>query len=272
MEDPGNRTGAHGAPASAARPLAGLVAWITGGGSGIGQACARALAAEGARVAVSGRRAEEIERTAAGLRAAGHEAIACPLDVADAQAVGQAAARIEAELGPVALLVCAAGTNVPGRFWKSGSPEGFAKVVSINLAGVANCVHAVLPGMRARGGGTIAVVSSWSGRHYLPFTGAAYGASKMGLQPLVESINLEEGRHGVRASLVMPGEVATPILKSRPVPPPEEDVARMLRPEDVADVIRYLAAAPARVCLNEVLVAPTWNRIYLGADDLQPPR
>lgn len=250
--------------------LNGKVAWVTGGATGIGHSAARMLAEEGASVAISGRRADALERAAAALREQGLDVAAYALDVGDAAAVARAAARIQVERGFVSVLVCSAGTNVPNRFWRDLTAESFASVVDINLQGAASCVHAVLPAMRERGDGVIAVVSSWSGRHYLPFTGAAYGASKMGLAPLVESINIEEGRHGVRASLIMPGEVATPILKTRPVPPSQAEMDRMLQPDDVADVIRYVATAPAHVCLNEVLIGPTWNRIYLGAEDLRP--
>lgn len=250
--------------------LGGKVAWVTGGATGIGQSAARMLAEQGASVAISGRRDDALERTAAMLRDQGLDVTAYAVDVSDAAAVARVAARIRTERGMVSVLVCSAGTNVPNRFWRDSTAKSFAAVVAINLQGAANCVRAVLPTMRERGDGVIAVVSSWSGRHYLPFTGAAYGASKMGLAPLVESINIEEGRHGVRASLIMPGEVATPILKTRPVPPSDAEMNRMLRPDDVADVIRYVATAPAHVCINEVLVGPTWNRIYLGAEDLRP--
>jgi NADP-dependent 3-hydroxy acid dehydrogenase YdfG len=248
--------------------LGGTVAWITGGGSGIGAATAAALAEEGACVALSGRRADELERVAAGLRERGLAAHAHPLDVADAQAAARCAEAIAAAHGPIGLLVCSAGVNVPGRFWDRLDAASFDRVVGINLSGVAHCVLPVLPGMRAAGGGTIAIVSSWAGRHYMAFTGAAYSASKAALGPLVESLNAEQGPHGIRASLVMPGEVATPILRNRPVPPSDEEMARMLRPEDVAEVVRHLATAPSRVCLAEVLIAPTWNRAYLGGEDL----
>lgn len=248
----------------------GQVAWITGGGTGIGLETARAMAREGARVVISGRRQPELDAAVAALRAEACTAEAIALDVSDAQAVGAAAARIADACGRIDVLVCSAGTNVPNRFWNALTPEAFAKVTAINLNGVAFCVSAVLPSMRERGRGSIVVVSSWAGWRFLPFTGAAYGATKMGLAPLVESLNDQEGRHGVRATLVCPGEVATPILRSRPVPPPEEDLARMLRPEDVADAVVYAAGAPAHVCLNEIVISPTWNRIYIGADDLKP--
>ncbi|MGD9941996.1 MAG: SDR family oxidoreductase [Burkholderiaceae bacterium] len=249
--------------------LNGQVAWITGGGGGIGRAVALALGAEGAHVVVSGRRDAELQETAARLRASGGAGQVLTLDVADASQVGEAAADIAREQGPISVLVCCAGINVPGRFWDQLTLADYRHVVQINLDGVVNAVHAVLPGMRQQRRGTIVVLSSWAGREFLPVAGIAYGASKAALSPLVESINCEQGRYGIRASLVMPGEVATPILMTRPVPPSTEDFERMLQPEDLGDLIRYIAVAPARVCVGEVLVGPTWNRIYIGADDLK---
>jgi NAD(P)-dependent dehydrogenase (short-subunit alcohol dehydrogenase family) len=245
------------------------LAWITGGGTGIGLETARRLAGEGWHVVLSGRRAAELQAACDAISAAGGSAEAVPLDVSDAAAVSVAAEGILARNGRLDALVCSAGTNVPNRYWKDLTPEAFAKVSAINLNGVAFCVGAVLPAMRAAGGGSIVVVSSWAGWRYLPFTGAAYGATKQGLSPLVESINDQEGMDGIRASHVCPGEVATPILRSRPVPPPEADIARMLKPEDVAGVIAYAVTAPPHVCLNEIVIGPTWNRIYLGGDDLK---
>jgi len=245
------------------------VAWITGGGTGIGLATAQRLAGQGWHVAVSGRREAELKAACDAIAAAGGTAEAVPLDVSDAAAVSKAAEGILARNGRIDALVCSAGTNVPNRYWKDLTPEAFAKVSAINLNGVAFCVGSVLPAMRAAGGGSIVVVSSWAGWRYLPFTGAAYGATKQGLSPLVESINDQEGGNGIRATHVCPGEVATPILRSRPVPPPEEDIARMLKPEDVGDAIAYAVNAPAHVCLNEIVIGPTWNRIYRGAEDLR---
>ena len=248
------------------------LAWITGGATGIGFASAKALGAAGFKVVISGRRAEELDKAVATLAASGVTAQSQPLDVSDAAAVQALADAILAEHGRIDALVLSAGTNIPNRAWKNLTPEAFARVSAINLNGVAYCVSAVMPAMRKAASGTIVVVSSWGGWRFLPFTGAAYGATKMGLAPIVESINYEECHHGIRASLVCPGEVATPILRSRPLPPPEEDIARMLQPEDVASGIAYAVTAPPRVCINELVIAPSWNRIYLGADDLKTKR
>jgi len=249
--------------------LQGQVAWVTGGGTGIGLAAAAAIGSEGARIALSGRRPRELSDGAAKLRERGIEALAVSADVADAESVATAHAQIADALGPVAALVCCAGTNVPNRMWPALTPQAFAHVVAINLNGVSYCVQAVLPGMRAAGAGAIVVVSSWAGWEYLSFAGAAYGASKTALSPLVKSLNDQEGQHGIRACHLCPGEVATPILRTRPVPPPPQDLERMLTPEDVGEAIRWVVAAPAHVCVNELVISPTWNRIYVGAPDLQ---
>ena len=248
------------------------VAWITGGATGIGLAAAQALGAAGYKVVISGRRAEELAKAVKTLTASGVQAKARPLDVSDAGAVKSVAEAILADHGRIDALVLSAGTNVANRAWKNLTAESFSKVSAINLNGVAYCVAAALPAMRKAGAGTIVVVSSWAGWRFLPFTGAAYGASKMGLAPLVESINYEEGHLGIRATLVCPGEVATPILRSRPVPPPEADIARMLQPEDVGSAIAYAVTAPPRVCINELVIGPSWNRIYIGAEDLAARR
>jgi NADP-dependent 3-hydroxy acid dehydrogenase YdfG len=250
------------------RDTAAPVAWITGGATGIGLATARTLGRSGWRVVLSGRRAQEIEKAVASLAADGIRAAASPLDVSDAAAVTSAAGTITATHGRIDALVASAGTNVPDRSWKKLTAEGFAKVTAINLNGVAYCVTAALPAMREAGAGSIVVVSSWAGWRYLPFAGAAYGATKMGLAPLVESLNYEEGANGIRATLVCPGEVATPILRTRPVPPSEAEMARMLQPEDVASAVAYAVTAPPRVCINELVISPSWNRIYLGGEDL----
>lgn len=248
------------------------VAWVTGGATGIGRACARELGKAGYTVVISGRRQAVLDEAREDLVADEIDVRTMALDVADAAAVAEVAARIQDDFGRIDVLACSAGLNAPNRYWRDLTPEAFARVTSVNLNGVAFCVSAVLPGMREAGAGTIVVVSSWAGWRYTGFTGAAYGATKFGLAPLVESINDQEGRKGIRATLLCPGEVATPILKSRPLPPPDEDIDRMLVPEDVARALMFAVTMPPRACINEIVISPTWNRIYSGADDLAVPR
>jgi len=100
-------------------------------------------------------------------------------------------------------------------------------------------------------------------------TGAAYNASKHAVTALTETINMEEGINGIRACALCPAEVATPIMDRRPMPPSQEDRARMLQPKDLGHTIRWLAELPPNVCINQLVVSPTWNRIYIGAADLK---
>ena len=245
--------------------LAGKVAWITGGGSGIGLAGALELARAGAHVVISGRTAATNDKALAELKKAG-SAEATLLDVSDKAAVARTAADIEKRHGRVDILVTSAGTNIGGgkRNLKTMSPEGWDDVVAINLSGLFYCCYAVLPGMRARKDGLIINISSWAGRYASVLTGPAYNATKRAVIALTESINMEECANGIRATSILPGEVATPILEKRPVPPSAEERSRMAQAEDLGKAILFVATMPARTCVNELIIAPTWNRFYLG--------
>jgi NAD(P)-dependent dehydrogenase (short-subunit alcohol dehydrogenase family) len=252
--------------------LSGKVAWITGGGSGIGLAGAVALAGAGARVVISGRDAAKLDAALAQARAQGAPegtVSAAPLDVADSAAVTRVAGAIEAEFGRVDVLVNSAGINFPKRYWSETDAATFDSVVAINLNGAAACMLAVLKGMRARGEGTVINVASFAGWHFSELTGPAYTASKAGMMALTHSFNIEQGAHGLRATALCPGEVATPILKKRPVEPSAAEKARMLQEEDLGRTIRFIAELPAHVCINELVITPVWNRIYLGGEDLK---
>lgn len=250
--------------------LEGKVAWVTGAGSGIGQAAAAALAGDGATVVISGRRAEALEETAAAVATAGGEAVAAPLDVGDRDAVTAQAAEIERRFGRLDILVNNAGMNVAERHWADGDLDDWDRLVRTNLNGVFYTVASVLPMMRRQQGGLIVNISSWAGRYNSYVAGVAYGASKHAVSALNASINMEECRHGIRACAICPAEVATPILDRRPVPVPAEERAKMLQPEDLAETILFVARMPPRACLNEILISPTWNRFYLGTPDAPP--
>jgi NADP-dependent 3-hydroxy acid dehydrogenase YdfG len=237
------------------------IAWVTGATGGLGRAAAVNLAGLGYRVVVSGRSADRIQATVDAVVAAGGSAYPLALDVTNGPAVRAAHQAIERDLGEVQVLVCSAGTNVPNRWWDNLDPDDFTRVVETNLNSVTRCVAAVLPAMRRNGFGQIIVVSSWAGWRYMSGAGAAYGASKTALGPLVASINDQEGRRGIRATHLCPGEVDTPILLTKPVPPTPADIARMLKPEDVGSAIGYIVGLPPHVCVNEMVLTPVWNRM-----------
>jgi len=251
--------------------LSGKVAWVTGGGSGIGLAGAIELAKAGARVVISGREAAKLDDALATAQRQGAPAgaiTAMPLDVADAAAVTRVAAAIEADLGRIDILVNSAGINFPKRYWCETDAETFAQVVAVNLNGATYCTLAVARGMRARREGTVINVASFAGWHFEYLTGPAYTASKAGMMALTHSFNIEECVNGLRATALCPGEAATPILKSRPVEPSDEEKARMLQEVDLGRTIRFIAEQPLHVCFNEVVISPVWNRIYIGGGEL----
>jgi len=236
------------------------IAWITGGGTGIGFGGAKALSAEGWTVIISGRRAEVLDEAVAELAGNPGKVVGKAVDVSNAADVDRVAAEIVAEYGRIDLLVNSAGLNVPNRSWKDSDNAGWDKVVSINLDGAMYCIRAVLPTMRAQGGGQVINVASWAGRFVGRMTGPAYIASKHALVALTHSLNLEEHPNGIRATALNPGEVATPIMKLRPVMPSVEDQARMLQEDDMGKTIAFIANMPARVCINEILMSPTMNK------------
>ncbi len=245
------------------KTLSSKVAWITGAGSGIGLAGAQALARAGAVVVMSGRRQEVLEAQAATIRAEGGTAEVEPLDVSDASAVKRVAEAILARHGRVDILLNSAGLNSPKRFWKNQTVQGWREVVGINLDGSYYTIHAVLPAMRAGRSGLIINVSSWAGVFHPKLTGPAYNGSKHAVTAMTETINMEEGVNGIRACALCPAEVATPILDRRPVPPSAQDRARMLQPQDLGGTIRFIAELPAHVCINQLIISPTWNRMYI---------
>lgn len=243
--------------------LADSVAWITGGGSGIGAAGARALAQGGAAVIVSGRRREELERVVGAIRDTGGRAEAAVLDVTDEPAVRRTAAAILEAHGRIDTLVASAGLNLPNRSFRDLGPGDWGRLVDVNLNGAMHAIQAALPSMRERRAGTIIIISSWVGRHAVLLGGPGYNATKQALVALGHSLNMEECGNGLRACVVMPGEVETDFLTQRAAPPPPDELARLLRPDDLGRTIRFVAEMPPHVCVNEILISPTWNRNFL---------
>ncbi|NBY28372.1 MAG: SDR family NAD(P)-dependent oxidoreductase [Betaproteobacteria bacterium] len=249
--------------------LKGQVAWVTGGGSGIGLAGATELVKAGAHVLISGRTAATNASALANLQALG-SAEAVLLDVADKQAVKAVAQQLVATHGRIDILINSAGTNATQRNFDVLTTEAWDEVVAINLSGLFYCVHAVLPTMRHQQGGLIINVSSWAGLYASKLTGPAYNATKRAVLALTESINMEECSNGIRASSLLPGEVATPILNKRPVPPSQAQRERMVQAEDMGQAILFLAQMPPRTCINELVISPTHNRFYMGG--LETPK
>jgi NAD(P)-dependent dehydrogenase (short-subunit alcohol dehydrogenase family) len=240
--------------------LDGRIAIVTGGGTGIGQATAVALARQGAHVVVVGRRPEPLEESVAAVRAAGGEATAAAVDVTVPDAVERCAADVVQRWGRVDVLVNSAGINVPRRDMAGLSVADWNAVLQSNLTGTFLVTQAVLPIMREQRSGTVVNVSSIAGYRPMALTGPAYNAAKAGVNALTESINLADRRHGIRACAICPGEVATPFLEQRPQPPTPEARATMLQPQDVADAVLFVAALPQRAYVELLTICPTEQR------------
>lgn len=243
--------------------LEGKTIWITGAGSGIGEATAHAMAKEGATVALTGRRKEPLDAVAHAITQAGGKALVEPGDVMDKAMAPAVVDRIIKATGRLDILVNNAGTNVTARTFAVLTPENLDTVLQANLNGAYYCVLAVLPQMRAQHDGVLIHTASWAGKYVTPLSGTAYTASKHAVVAMSHSLNMEEFKNGIRSSVICPHEISTPILNTRPVKVTEEERARMLQSEDMANLYVYIATQPAHVCINEVTIAPTWNRAYL---------
>jgi NADP-dependent 3-hydroxy acid dehydrogenase YdfG len=240
--------------------LTGHVAWITGAGTGIGESAALKLAAAGCTVVVSGRRPEPLDSLVERIVAAGGVASSEPLDVADKHAVSAVVQRILDAHGQIDICVLSAGINVTDRNWPVITTDAWDDIIAIDLNGAFYCCHTVLPSMRERGQGLIINVSSMAAKGISALTGPAYISAKHAMNAMTASLLLEERNNGIRATVICPGEVATPILDQRPVPVSDEDKARILQSEDLGDLVLFVAQQPPHVTLNEILITPTYNR------------
>jgi NAD(P)-dependent dehydrogenase (short-subunit alcohol dehydrogenase family) len=228
---------------------------VTGGSSGVGRATAIRLAIDGWRVAIVGTRANALDETIT-LSGNPDRMLAVPCDIGDADAVAAMAKRVTEKFGFVELLVAAAGTNTPNRSLEKLSLDDYRKVIDANLNGAYFCVQAFLPAMRQQRRGTIVVVNSLAGLKASGLSGVSYVMSKFGAAGLVQSINAEENKHGVRATSVFPGDINTPLLDKRPNPPAKELRVNMLQPDDVTDCVMLAVNLPERVVVEEIVVRP----------------
>lgn len=234
------------------QPLDGATAVVTGASRGIGEAIARSLAAAGARVALVSRSREPLEKLATEI---GGGALAVPCDVSDASAVGAAVASINTAFGgPPRILV-----NNAGLFHTAPiadlDAEAFDTMLSVNLAAPFRFVRALLPAMRAAGGGHIVTIGSIADRTAFPGN-SGYSASKFGARAVHEVLRAESKGSGVRATLVSPSAVDTPIWKGLTAEARANfpKAADMLRAEDVARGVLYAVTQPETVNVDELRI------------------
>jgi NADP-dependent 3-hydroxy acid dehydrogenase YdfG len=242
--------------------LTGKVVVVTGASSGMGRAIAVGMAAEGARLSLVARTESRLDETAAQARALGAEVLAFVGDVADSALAKQVIDETVRRFGGIQILVNNAGANTYHRNLADTSITDWRRIVDTNLTGAFLFTRYALPHMRAARAGHIINISSGAGLTPSAPGGVAYSASKHGIHSLTGSINIEERRHGIKACVIAPGEVDTPNLDVRPRPPAKADLAQMLRPEDVANAVIYVAGQPTRVSIDLLVVTPTVRRDY----------
>ena len=229
-------------------------ALVIGGGSGMGAAVAIALAEAGAQVTIASRRIEKLEEVT---ELSTIEIQTRTVDVSDRVSLDALFSWFDEESGDLDILVNAAGINVPKRSMAELSPDDWDAVLKVNLTGAYDCLRMALDRMRPRKYGLVVMINSVSGKRSNPLGGVAYNASKFGMTGLGSCVAEEERENGIRITNVFPGEVNTPILDQRPVPPSAEHRAGILQPQDIAEAVMMLARLHSRAHIPELVIKPT---------------
>jgi NADP-dependent 3-hydroxy acid dehydrogenase YdfG len=241
--------------------LAGKVALITGGGTGIGEAAALALAAAGAKVAITGRRKERLDAVVAEIEKAGGTALAIQSDASKEADAFAAVAQCVAAFGRIDILINSAGVNEAGGI-QALDLDGWRKVIDINLFGTIYTTAAAVPHLKAAGGGDIINISSTAGRRAAGLFGS-YATSKHGVNGFTESIRQELGGENIRVSVVEPGATETEIASSVSDPKWAEMMKAhvskdgAMKASDIADAIMFIVSLPRRANVSQILIRPT---------------
>ena len=231
--------------------LAAQVAIVTGGGSGIGAAIGRRLATLGALTVLAGRNLARLRAVAQECRKAGGEAVALACDVTQLKSVEELSRRVEKEFGRADILVNNAGIGGFAGPLHQLPPESWDALLNTNLRGAYYCIRAFTPMMIRAKAGHIINISSIAGKNALP-NGAAYAASKWGLNGLSYSVAEELRGYNIRVSVVCPGSTMTDLS-----PHAGKDPRKMLQPEDVAHVVAMIVTQSPQSFSSEIILRPT---------------
>ncbi len=243
--------------------LADDVAIVTGASSGIGEATAEALAAEGARVVLAARRVEELEALADRIESNGGEALVVPTDVTEGEDIDTLVEAATDEYGQIDILVNNAGVMLLEPVERADR-SNFRQMVEVNLLGLMNLTHAVLPVMQDQETGHIVNVSSVAGRD-ASANSSGYNATKFGVNAFTEAVRQEVTEEGIRTTIIEPGAVETELATHIPDEQVIEQFAEMdlpmLNSGDIARSIVYATSQPQRVDVNEILIRPTGQNL-----------
>jgi 3-oxoacyl-[acyl-carrier protein] reductase len=234
-----------------AQPLSGQVAVVTGAGRGIGAAIARKLASLGATAVLCGRTKETLDATAQTILQAGGKVEVIPCDVTILHQLEYASARVDSTFGRLDILVNNAGVGGFNEPLHNMAPEEWERILNTNLRGVYFAIRTFAPLMIRAYSGHIINISSLAGKNALP-NGAAYAASKWGLNGLTYSVAEELRQHNIRVAAVCPGSTDTELS-----PHAGKDPRKMLQPDDIAHAVAMLVTQAPQSFVSEILLRPT---------------
>jgi NADP-dependent 3-hydroxy acid dehydrogenase YdfG len=241
--------------------LSGKVALVTGASSGIGEATAISLAAAGATVALSARRADRLSGLVAKIEAAGGKALALAGDMAVEAEALKAVEDTVAKLGSIDILINSAGVMQAGNV-ETADLDEYRRVFDINLFATLYTCRAAVPHMLKQGGGDIVTISSLAGRKGGPMTNA-YSASKHAVNSMTDAMRQELGDRNIRVSILMPGATATEVGDSISDPGWRKAIQAhvskdgAVQPSDIGDTIAFMLSLPRNVNISEISVRPT---------------
>ena len=243
------------------KPLNGQVALVTGASSGIGEAVALALAAAGAHVTVSARRADRLDELMRRITQDGGAALAIAGDVADEAAASGAVRRTIEHFGRIDILVNSAGILQAGGIENADTAQ-FRRVIDVNLMATLYTCRAAIGPMRAQGSGDIVNISSLAGRKVAPVFNA-YSTSKFALNAMTDAMRQEVGGYGIRVCTLMPGATATEVAEGmtdanlRTAMRAHVGKDGAMAASDVAEAVLLVVCLPRRACISELSVRPT---------------
>ena len=231
---------------------------IIGGGTGMGEAIALTFAKEGWKIAIAGRRQDKLDNVVQQAKSiAAQPILTHTVDVGVRSEVEALFNWFTTDVGDLDILVNCAGINIADRTMENLDPENWDKLLRINATGAYDAMRCALANMRPRKDGMIINISSVAGKRAVLLGGVAYNASKFAMTALGTTVSEEVKDLGIRVTNVYPGEVNTPILDNRPVPPPESHRQSILQSQDIADAVLMIAKLPPRAHIPELVIKPT---------------
>jgi len=186
-----------------------------------------------------------------------------PLDITKINDVKTVVKEIENDFGQLDIVINAAGMNIQNRDWDDIQQNDWDQVFKVNINGMFYCCKSALQLMKKQNEGLIINISSWAGNHISYLSGTSYIASKHAINAMTETINMKYCNVGIRACSICPGESSTPLLDQRPVPLSQEEKDLMLQVEDISETVVFVAQMEKHVCVNQITISPTHNRLYL---------